>query len=317
MNIFLTGANGYIGAAVARRLIAAHHDVTGLVRRPETARSLEAAGIAPLVGSLDDASLLREAARAADALINTADADHAGAVAALAEALAGSGKPFIHTSGSSLVGDRAAGEPAERVYTEDAPPPPARPEMVARAAINQRVIDSVHAGVRPIVIVPSMVYGGGRSVQLPRLIEQSAKAGAGVHIGRGLNRWSNVHLDDLADLYLLALTALAERRLSPGETFYVGDGEASLRDIAAAISRMLGFGGATVSWTLDEASRVWGDFMADMGLANNSRISSEKARRLLGWRPRGGPSGGGHSGGRVDLLTDVESGSYAARYGRG
>lgn len=297
MKIFITGASGYIGGAVARRLATAGHQLTGLVRRPDAAHDLERHGITPIAGTLDDADRLAAAARAADAVVHTAHADHPGSVDTFIQALAGSGKPFIHTSGSSLVGDRANGEPSDRLFAEDTPLVP-EPEMQARIVLNQRVVDGAGRGIRSVVIVPSMVYGGGGSVQLPRLIEQSKTAGAGVQIGRGLNRWSNVHMDDLADLYLLAL-----ERAEAGDTYYAGVGEAALGDIAAAISRMLGFGGATVSWTIAQASEVWGARMAALALGNNSRVSSEKARRQLGWQPH-----------RADLLSDVEHGSYAERH---
>ena len=109
MKIFCTGASGYIGGSVAAHLVAAGHQVTGLVRSPEKADAVRARGIQPLLGTLDDAELLAQAAQAADVVVNAASADHKGAVVALLDALAGSGKPFIHTSGSSIVGTRARG----------------------------------------------------------------------------------------------------------------------------------------------------------------------------------------------------------------
>src|SRR5215216_787406 len=104
MKIFCTGASGYIGGSVAAHLAAAGHKVTGLVRSLEKADAVRARGIEPVMGTLDDAAVLARAAQAADAVVNAANADHKGAAVALLEALAGSGKPFIHTSGSSIVG---------------------------------------------------------------------------------------------------------------------------------------------------------------------------------------------------------------------
>jgi len=97
MKVFCTGASGYIGGSVAAHLVAAGHQVTGLVRSQEKADAVRARGIEPLLGTLDDAERLAQAARAADIVVNAASADHTGAVAALLGALAGSGKPFIHT----------------------------------------------------------------------------------------------------------------------------------------------------------------------------------------------------------------------------
>src|SRR5438874_807762 len=81
--------------------IAAGHQVTGLVRSPEKAEAVRARGIQPVLGTLDDSETLARAARAADVVVNAASADHKGAVVGLLDALGGTGKPFIHTSGSS------------------------------------------------------------------------------------------------------------------------------------------------------------------------------------------------------------------------
>src|SRR6516225_4276706 len=67
MRIFLTGANGFIGGAVAKALIAAGHRVRGLVRDKTKAELVAAHGIEAVVGSLDDAAVLHAEAQAADA----------------------------------------------------------------------------------------------------------------------------------------------------------------------------------------------------------------------------------------------------------
>lgn len=294
MKVFVTGAGGYIGGAVARRLRRAGHHVIGLVRTKEASQQLKELSIEPVRGSLEDVQVLHRASKEADAIVNAADADHAGAIDTLLSSLVGSGKVLLHTSGSSLVGDRAAGEPSELIYSEDTPLK-LEPEMRGRHNINQRVAGAVESGVRSIIFVPSMVYGDGGSIQVPMLIEQARRDGIAKYIGRGLNRRSNVHIDDLADLYLRGL----ESNFA-GETFYVGAAECTLRDIAVSISGMLGFGGRSASWTVEEASKVWGARLAGLTFGNNSRVSSEKARKLLGWKPMG-----------VDLLSNIEQGSYA------
>ena len=82
MRIFLTGANGFIGSAVALALTAAGHKVRGLVRDSAKAKIIAAYDIEPVVGSLDDTAVLDAEARAADAVINAASSDHRGAVEA-------------------------------------------------------------------------------------------------------------------------------------------------------------------------------------------------------------------------------------------
>ena len=109
MKLFITGAAGYIGGSVAARLLAQGHTVRGLVRDAARAELLSARGIEPVIGSLDDAEVLAHEAREADGVINAANADHLPSLQAMIAALEGSGKPFVHTSGSSVIGDDAQG----------------------------------------------------------------------------------------------------------------------------------------------------------------------------------------------------------------
>jgi nucleoside-diphosphate-sugar epimerase len=135
MRIFLTGANGFIGGSVAAALIAAGHRVRGL-RSKAKADVVAARGIEAVIGSLDDAGVLQDEARAADAVINAASSDHRGAVETLIAALSGSGKAFIHSSGSSIVADLAMGEPSDRIFDEALPLDPL-PQKASRVAIDR------------------------------------------------------------------------------------------------------------------------------------------------------------------------------------
>src|SRR5438093_4003956 len=208
MRVFVTGANGFIGGAVASALIADGHKVRGLVRDKVRADTVAPQGIEPVVGSLDDAALLQAEARAADAVVNAASSDHRGAVEVLIAGLAGSGKPFLHTSGSSIVADLAMGEPSDRIFHEGTPIEP-QAEKAARVAIDRLVLNA--PGIRCVVLCNSMIYGNAlgppaRSVQIPALVAQAKASGIARYIGRGLNRWSNVHIADVAALYALVLT---------------------------------------------------------------------------------------------------------------
>jgi nucleoside-diphosphate-sugar epimerase len=278
MRIFLTGANGYIGGAVAAALIAAGHKVRGLVRDQVKAAAVAAHGVEAVIGSLDDAALLRNEARAADAVVNAASSDHRGAVEALLGGLAGSGKAFIHSSGSSIVADLAMGEPSARIFHEGEPITPVA-DKAARVGIDRLVL----AG-RGIVICNTMIYGHAlgppaQSVQIPALVRQAKSSGVARYIGRGLNRWSNVHIADVAALYVLALEK------APAGTFmYVESGEEGLREIADAIAARLGLGAAQ-SWPADEAIAAWGRNMAVYSLGSNSRVRG-KAAAALGWTPK-------------------------------
>jgi nucleoside-diphosphate-sugar epimerase len=280
MRIFLTGANGYIGGAVACALIAAGHKVRGLVRSDAKAGAVAAHGIEPVIGSLDDTALLQAEARAADAVINTASSDHRDAAEALIAALSGSGKIFIHSSGSSIVADLAMGEPSDQIFDETTPLTPVT-DKAARVAIDRLVLDA--PGIRSVVICNSMIYGHAlgpvaQSVQIPALVRQAKASGVARYIGRGLNRWSNVHIADVAALYVLALAK------APAGTFmFVESGEEALGEIANAITAKLGLGAAQ-SWSADEAIAAWGRNMAVFSLGSNSRVRG-KAPATLGWSP--------------------------------
>ncbi|VVD27993.1 Nucleoside-diphosphate-sugar epimerase [Paraburkholderia dioscoreae] len=285
LKIFITGASGFIGGSIAAHLARAGHSVRGLIRNPEHSAELKRLGIEPVIGTLDDRALLIAEAKAADAVINAASSDHEGAVKALIEGLAGSGKTFLHTSGSSIVGDASGGEAGQaRIYHEDALPEPTA-DKAARVAIDQLVLDAAQQNIRSAVLCNTLIYGhgavpGSASVQLPRLVRQAQKSGVVRHVGSGGNIWSNVHIDDVAELYRLALEK------TPAGTFYfVESGEASFRDMSAAIARAMKLG-EPQDWPLEEAQKEWGYEMASYGLGSNSRVRGERARKLLGWQPR-------------------------------
>jgi nucleoside-diphosphate-sugar epimerase len=285
MDIFLTGATGYIGGTVAMRLIEAGHSVRGLVRTSGKAELLARHGIEPVVGTLDDDRLLTREAREADGVINTANADHLSSVRALISALTGSGKSLLHTSGSSVIGDDARGNRvAEAIFDEDTPfvVPPAKQD---RRDIDLMVLRAAESGVRSAVICPSNIYGIGRglnphSVQIPFLANNARKHGFVQVVGRGVNRWSNVHIDDLADLYLLVLT-----KAPAGAFYFAENGEASFGEIGEAIAARLGLG-PVQSLPAELAAEKWGDSRAYYSFGSNSRVRAKRARRELGWTPR-------------------------------
>ena len=284
MKIFVTGASGFIGGSIAAGLAQAGHQVRGLARRRERFPALQKLGIDPVEGDLDDRTQLVAEARAADAVINAADSDHRSAVEALLDGLEGSDKVLLHTSGSSIVGDASGGEPTDRIYYEDALPEPTA-DKAPRVAIDNLVLAAAARGVRGSVLCNTLIYGVGAvpdtaSVQLPRLIRQAQKSGVMRHVGRGANIWSNVHIDDVVELYRLAL----ER--SPAGTFYfVDSGEASFREMTTALADVMKLG-APQDWPLEDAIREWGYEMASYGLGSNSRVRGQRARELLGWQPR-------------------------------
>ena len=297
MKILVTGATGYIGGSVAAKLMAAGHEIVGLTRSDDGAARLKALGIEPLVGSLISLDLLAEAARGVDAVINAVFVVVLFVVVVFLLVLEGTGKSFIHTSGSSIIAARAGGNGSNLVFHEDTPYR-TLPERQGRLAVEQLVLSYGQRGVRTCVIRPTLIYGTGlglhkNSVQVPRMLDLAISKGKALHIGAGENIWSNVHIDDVADLYLALL-----EKAPAGSLFYAENGECSMRAVAQAIRRLLGYGGNTESWPMAEALKEWG-ISAHATFASNSRVSALKARRMLDWKPKG-----------VALLDDIEHGSY-------
>ncbi|MDN0085599.1 NAD-dependent epimerase/dehydratase family protein [Crenobacter sp. SG2305] len=287
IKIFVTGATGYIGGSVAARLVSAGHAVTGLTRDHDKAAKLTAMGITPVVGTLDDGALLYSIARDVDCVINAASSDHRAAVEAIIAGLSGSGKTFLHTSGTSVIADDAQGRHGDGTVFDESTPLVTPPEKADRRAIGQLVMSAAEQGIRSAVICNSMIYGVGRglareSAQIPLLAAVAREFGAVRVIGKGSNRWSNVHIDDVVDLYLHAMHAT-----SPGAFYFAENGEASLAEIGEAVARRLGMP-PVVEWDIADAARALGHSRAHFSLASNSRVRAVRARDELGWEPRHG-----------------------------
>ena len=292
MIIFLTGATGYIGGAVAGALQQAGHSVIGLARSDEAAGQLHLRGIATHRGDLADPASLRDAAAAADGVIHTGTTNEgdldAASVRAMLHAIAGSHKPFLYTSGIWVLGDTKG-----RVADETWPACPAT--VVAwRPAAEQTVLDAARQGVRTSVLRPAVVYGRGGGIAAG-FAKSAREDGAARYVGHGENRWPAIDVDDLADLYIRTL-----EQAPPGTLLHASDGSAHrVKEIAEAASIGAGADGRTESWPLEEARKMLGA-LAD-ALALDQQVSSQKARSLLGWQPRA-----------AGLLDDLRQGSYTA-----
>ncbi len=292
MHVFVTGATGYIGGAVATRLVRAGHQVTGLARTPEAARLLGRRGIAPVVGDLSDHDVLRRAAGAADAVVNAGtsygpdrgDLERA-AVRSMLTALSAGGT-FLYTSDQLVYGDTGP-EPAD----EDRPlnPPPF---LTWRPRVEQ---DVLHAdGVRAIVLRPVAVYGHGGNQLFPGWIDAARRRGHAPYVGTGARRWSLVHVEDVAEGYVSAL----DRAPAGAVLNLAAEPPVTLRDLAAAVADAAGVGGGAVSTPLEEVTDVFGP-AAQMLDTVDLVASPARARTRIGWTAT-----------RPGVLEDLRSGSY-------
>ena len=283
--VFITGATGYIGGSVAKRLVDEGFTVTGLCRSEEKASGLEALGITPVLGSLDDSKVLSQAASAADIIINAASSDHRAAVEAMIPALYGTKKVFIQNSGSSIVSSKGTGERSNDVFDEDTVYDPVV-EKKERVALDETVLDSSDNGVHALVVCPCLIYGQGlglekESAQVPLLVRHAINSGESVRIGKGENIWSSVHIEDLVDLYIM----LVKNPPEPGTFLFAENGEVEFKDIAEEIRKSLELSQPVKVWTPEEATQIWGAGMALFAIASNSRIRSKRAK-AFGWSPK-------------------------------
>ncbi|OIN80245.1 SDR family oxidoreductase [Mycobacterium malmoense] len=294
MHVFVTGATGHIGSAVVTELLEARHHVTGLARSDEGAAALTAAGATPHRGDLDDLDGLRDAAAASDGVIHLAFKhdfnDYAGAaetdlraVETMGEALVGSGRPFVITSGTlllALVGQGGVGTEHDTL-----PGGPRIDSENAAIALAERGVRSSVIRLAPLVHSNLDHHGFAH-----HLINTARATGVSAYIGDGANRWPAIHTLDAAHLYRLALeNAPAGTRLHG-----VADEGVSFRDIAGVIGRHLDV--PVVGIPGEEAGHF--GFLSLFASLDNP-TSNALTQKVLDWHPE-----------RTGLIEDLDEGHY-------
>jgi nucleoside-diphosphate-sugar epimerase len=300
MRVFVTGASGHIGSPVVAELLDAGHEVVGLARSDASAAKIEAAGATARHGDLDDLDGLKEAAAEADGVIHLAfkhesmqSGDMEGAIGAdmaatraFGDALAGTDKPLVNTSGTLMLAmmDR------RRTGTEDDRSPGGHRADVENAtlALADRGVRSSVIRLSPLVHSDLDKHGFG-----PILIGIAREKGFAGYPGEGMNRWPAIHTLDAARLYRRAVEAAPAGQILHG----VGDEGVPLREIAAAIGR--GTGLEVRSVPADEVADYFG-FLAGF-ITLDDPTSNAKTREVVDWEPT-------HPG----LIADFDAGHYFA-----
>jgi len=292
MRIFVTGATGFIGSAIVSELINAGHQVLGLARSDQGAASLTTLGADVLRGSLEDLGSLRNGAANSDGVIHTAfihdflnyaaaaEADRR-AIETLGAVLAGSGRPFVVTSGTLLL-RRESSLATEKDESDPNFPRKSEPAALALASQGVRV-----SSVR----LPPSVHGDGDHGFVPRLFAIARDKGISAYVGEGLNRWPAVHRLDAARLYRLAL-----EKGSAGARYHgVADQGVPFRDIAQVIGRRLNV--PLVSKSQEEAAEHFGWISHFVSI--DGPASSTQTQEQLGWRPT-----------HASLISDIDRTAY-------
>ncbi|KAK7455662.1 hypothetical protein CaCOL14_012740 [Colletotrichum acutatum] len=297
--IFLTGASGYVGSVITELAVKDGFEIHGLSRNEASDSKLRNLGAIPTRGDLTSLDVLRHESKAADIIIHLATAYVFGgepyetfrpidtaAVDAIADALAGTVKPLVVTSGTLCV----AADPTGAETTEASP---ADPEP-----INTRILTELHSlglakrGIRVMSIrLAPYVYGRGGS-GVAQFMGIAAQTGGVTIVDGGKNRTTNAHVDDAARLFLLA----AEKGRT-GEVYNASSStDVTSFQISEAISAAVKVPLRDIN--LDVAKEQLGQTISFFLSAEN-RASGAKAKEELGWEPRG-----------LGILEDISKGSY-------
>jgi len=287
MRIFLTGATGFIGSAIVPELINAGHQVLGLARSDEGAKALLAAGAEVHRGSLEDLETLRSGAASSDGVIHCAF-DHSAfgsdfskftevcekdrhAIEALGDALKGSDRPLVITSGTGM-GNAVPGQPATEDHFDPNHPNPRKASEVAGASVAER-------GVNVSVVRLPQVHDTVKQGLITYAVQMAREKGASAYIGEGLNRWPAAHVLDVARLYRLAL----EKHGADSRYHAVAEEGLSMREIAEVIGRGLNVPVVSVSQEKAQAHFGWFGMFAGFDMPASSAITQQR----LGWHPNG------------------------------
>jgi nucleoside-diphosphate-sugar epimerase len=295
MRVFITGATGWIGSAVAAELLEAGHDVTGLARSDANVEKLEAAGVRPHRGDLHHVESLRAGADGADAVIHFgnlhdfSDMAESGrverqAVETFGDVLAGTGAALVIASGMVGAGDGT-------VLTESVASPHVGPKS-PRGGAEQLALSFADRGIRPVAarFAPT-VHGAGDHGFIAHIAGIAREKGVAAYIDDGANHWPAVHRLDAAHLVRLALD-----EATPGTVVHaVAEGGVPTRDIAEGLGAALGVPTASVAREDAMAHFGW----IGMFFGTDMVASSEVTRERFGWTPT-----------HPTLLEDIAAGAY-------
>lgn len=244
MNIFITGASGFVGGAATRHLVAAGHKVSAMSRSEKSDDAIAALGAMPVRCDLD--TIASEHLAKTDAVIHCAafvedwgprDAWYKGNVIGtqnvLNAARAAGVKRFVH------IGTEAAIVYGQDVIDADESTPLAPQSPYPYCATKAQAEAKVRAASAPefetIVLRPRFIWGPGDTTLLP-LIEAMAASGKWMWIDGGKALTSTTHINNLVAALDLALT-----RGTPGEPYFIlDDGNVTMHEMISGMAASKG-----------------------------------------------------------------------------
>jgi nucleoside-diphosphate-sugar epimerase len=276
--VFVTGATGYLGSAIAARLVRAGHEVRGLARSHERASALVAMGIDAVLGELAEPDHYLSELKNCDAVVHVArdpgnaeEADQAAIEAIRAGAQDGRVRRFLYTSGVWVHGDTGGA-------VADETTPLAAAEVVKWRPIHEdAALDLAGDEVVVAVFRPGMVYGERRGT-LGDWFQEARERRTVSYPGDGSQHWGMVHRDDVAEAYALAL----EHARGSERWLLVDESRFTVRELAEAVARATG----TRAVPIDREAVLRTDGLEGAAMLMDQQFTATRARRELGWVPR-------------------------------
>ncbi|KAI5196548.1 hypothetical protein AUEXF2481DRAFT_44339 [Aureobasidium subglaciale EXF-2481] len=320
VNIFITGATGYIGGDTLYELYNKHpeYSYTALVRTEEKGKSVtdKFPKVKTVQGDNDSGDLLKEEASKADIVIHTADAsDHEGAAKSIAEGLASghsASKPgyWLHTGGTGILTyfDSSAdkfGEHTDKVFDDlDGVAELINlPQEAFHKNVDQIVINAgtnASGAVKTAIVCPPTIYGDGRGPSLTRgrqvyeLAKSVLEIQAAPVIGGGEAMWNNVHVHDLSRAFVLLVEEAAKNNTDTklwgsNGYYFTENGEHVWGELSKVVAESAKEQGLlkevkTEQMDMETAKKTAGFEAVSWGW--NSRGKARRFKELLGWKPQ-------------------------------
>ncbi|CEI63733.1 hypothetical protein FVEN_g6853 [Fusarium venenatum] len=314
-SIFLTGASGYVGGQLLRELSKTHpeYNIVTLVRDSHAAETISQAysTVRTVVGDLDDSKLVEQEAGQADIVLNVASNKHIGSLQAIHRGLKNKSSAYlIQISGASLlpVKDLSSpsfkpGEPSDAVW-DDLDGVSSIKDLIR--SHESRVVDNYilkiaqeTPSIKTANVYPPIIYGKGqgpvkqRSVQIPSLAKVALERGHAVRAGKGLAAWTNVHVADLARLFVILTENAAKgnddkKMWGEDGIYFPGSNEITWADISDKVAQAAKDQGHIDTLEVEELWKPEVDTALPAGsvfFGSNARSKPRRATEVLGWKP--------------------------------
>ncbi|KYQ91839.1 hypothetical protein DLAC_07641 [Tieghemostelium lacteum] len=301
-NVFVLGGTGYIGGSVLHRLLKNSdkdkYKYTALVRSNNYENEMKSLGVDTVQGDLSSLDLLYETAKKSDIVINCADADHLESVQALVNGLKARNDKnsiYLHTSGTGLLIDLLKDD-EDPVDDSDMKQILNIPMKALHKNVDQWIFDNAESHLQYVIIAPSTINGLSSSPFKKNSVQVITMARASVGVGKagypqshrhGKDRWNNVHIEDLVELYNLVLQGLIRKSIPSGVQggFYFGiTNEHTWGEVAHHLAKELKkIGKIQTEEVIEFDNDTMNKYFNNTGFGESRGVANRA--KTLGWKP--------------------------------